>query len=89
MAIGFIAQGIVGLIMGGCLNLLVKNCFPMFVVMYGLFLMMGELGPGDTIGLVSAEIWPTSVRGTCYGISAGEWILEKKGKRKKEKFIME
>lgn len=77
MSIGFIAQGIVGLIMGGCLNLLVKNCFPMFVVMYGLFLMMGELGPGDTIGLVSAEIWPTSVRGTCYGISAGEWMLGK------------
>ncbi|KAI8579653.1 hypothetical protein K450DRAFT_240832 [Umbelopsis ramanniana AG] len=70
MSLGFIAQGIIGLIMGGCLNLLVKNCFPMFVVMYGLFLMMGELGPGDTIGLVSAEIWPTSVRGTCYGISA-------------------
>jgi MFS family permease len=73
MASGFIAQGIIGMIMGGCLNLLVENCFPMFVIMYGLFLMMGELGPGDTIGLVSTEIYPTAVRGTAYGISAGKY----------------
>lgn len=72
MTAGFISQGIVGLIMGGCLNLLVKNCFPMFVIMYGLFLMMGELGPGNTIGLVSTEAYPTAVRGTAYGISAGK-----------------
>ncbi|KAJ2957114.1 hypothetical protein NQZ79_g7128 [Umbelopsis isabellina] len=70
MATGFIFQGIVGMIMGGCLNLLVKNCFPMFVIMYGIFLMMGELGPGDTISLVSTEVYPTAVRGTAYGISA-------------------
>lgn len=56
MALGFVAQGVIGLIMGGTLNLLVQNSFPMFVIMYGLFLMMGELGPGDTIGLVSTEV---------------------------------
>ncbi|KAL1923138.1 uncharacterized protein VTP21DRAFT_9514 [Calcarisporiella thermophila] len=70
MALGFISQGCVGLILGGCLNLLVINCFPMFVVMYGIFLMLGELGPGDMIGLVSTEVYPTAVRGTAYGISA-------------------
>jgi hypothetical protein len=71
MSLGFISQGIIGLIMGGCLNLLVKNCFPMFVIMYGCFLMFGELGPGSVIGLISTEVYPTAVRGSCYGISAG------------------
>ena len=30
----------------------------------------GNLGPGDIIGLASAESYATAVRGTCYGISA-------------------
>ena len=30
----------------------------------------GNLGPGDMLGLVSAESFATAVRGTCYGLSA-------------------
>jgi hypothetical protein len=30
----------------------------------------GNLGPGDMLGLVSAESYATAVRGTCYGLSA-------------------
>ncbi|KAF9586227.1 Plasma membrane permease, mediates uptake of glycerophosphoinositol and glycerophosphocholine [Lunasporangiospora selenospora] len=35
-----------------------------------VFMMMGEFGPGDMLGLVSAEIYPTAIRGTAYGWSA-------------------
>jgi len=30
----------------------------------------GNLGPGDMLGLVSAESYATPIRGTCYGLSA-------------------
>lgn len=30
----------------------------------------GNFGPGDMLGLLSSESYATSVRGTCYGISA-------------------
>lgn len=30
----------------------------------------GNLGPGDMLGLISSETYATSVRGTCYGLSA-------------------
>lgn len=38
--------------------------------MYGLYLTWGEFGPGDCIGLVSTELYPTAVRGQVYGLSA-------------------
>lgn len=44
--------------------------FPLFVVLYGVFLGLGEYGPGDMVILTSAEIYPTAVRGTAYGWSA-------------------
>jgi MFS family permease len=37
---------------------------------YGIFLALGEYGPGNTMGLNSMELFPTAVRGTCYGIAA-------------------
>lgn len=40
------------------------------LVMYGIYLTWGEFGPGDCIGLVSSELYPTAVRGQVYGISA-------------------
>jgi MFS family permease len=43
---------------------------PLFVIFYGLMLSMGNLGPGDMLGLVSSESYATAVRGTCYGFSA-------------------
>ncbi|KAF9174931.1 Plasma membrane permease, mediates uptake of glycerophosphoinositol and glycerophosphocholine [Mortierella sp. AD011] len=69
MALGFFIQGFLGIFMGiWYKNLL--NIFPLFVVLYGIFMMFGEFGPGDMLGLVSAEIYPTAVRGTAYGWSA-------------------
>ncbi|KAK9764921.1 glycerophosphoinositol permease [Basidiobolus ranarum] len=70
MAIGFALQGIVGIILGITYGPLVEHIFPLFVVLYGIYLAFGEFGPGDCIGLISAESYPTAVRGTAYGISA-------------------
>ncbi|KAK3833505.1 MAG: major facilitator superfamily domain-containing protein [Linnemannia elongata] len=69
MATGFLVQGILGIFMGVFYKKLL-NTFPLFVVLYGIFMAMGEFGPGDMLGLVSAEIYPTAIRGTAYGWSA-------------------
>lgn len=34
-----------------------------FAVVYGIFLSMGELGPGNNIGLLAAKTCATGVRG--------------------------
>ena len=41
-----------------------------FVVVYGIFLSLGELGPGDNIGLVAAKTSATAIRGQYYAIAA-------------------
>ena len=41
-----------------------------FVVVYGIFLALGEVGPGDNIGLVASKTSATSIRGQYYGIAA-------------------
>ncbi|KAG0025263.1 hypothetical protein BGZ82_010123 [Podila clonocystis] len=69
MTLGFFCQGVLGVVMGIFFKDLLK-IFPLFVVLYGVFMMMGEFGPGDMLGLVSAEIYPTAIRGTAYGWSA-------------------
>jgi MFS family permease len=38
--------------------------------MYGIFLTLGEVGPGATIVLTSSESFPTSIRGQCLGLIA-------------------
>lgn len=45
MALGFTMQAIIGFILGGATNQ-IQSVFPLFVVMYGLFLTFGEVGPG-------------------------------------------
>lgn len=40
--------------------------------MYGIFLLLGQFGPGDCMGLNAMELFPTAVRGTGYGIAAGK-----------------
>lgn len=45
MALGFTLQAILGFILGGA-NEKIQNVFPLFVVLYGLFLTLGEVGPG-------------------------------------------
>ncbi|KAA8565703.1 hypothetical protein EYC84_009547 [Monilinia fructicola] len=71
LAIGVSLQGIVGFIMSGLYPTLsqVKNV-PAFVVVYGIFLSLGEFGPGDNIGLLASKTSATGVRGQYYAVAA-------------------
>ncbi|OSX63583.1 hypothetical protein POSPLADRAFT_1139705 [Postia placenta MAD-698-R-SB12] len=69
MMIGFCGYLVFGLIIG-CAYERITKIVPLFVVFYGLMQSMGNLGPGNMLGLVSAESYPTAIRGTCYGLSA-------------------
>ncbi|GJJ06255.1 hypothetical protein Clacol_000446 [Clathrus columnatus] len=69
MMLGFSGYLIFGLTIGLSYNK-ITQIIPLFVVFYGLMQSFGNLGPGDMLGLVSAESWATPVRGTLYGISA-------------------
>jgi MFS family permease len=69
MALGFFIQAILGFILGGALDK-IETVLPLFIVLYGLFLTLGEVGPGATIVLTSSESFPTSIRGQCLGLIA-------------------
>ena len=71
LAGGVFLQGIVGFIMSGLYGHLNTPAHVAgFVVVYGIFLSLGEVGPGDNIGLVASKTCATSVRGQYYGIAA-------------------
>lgn len=70
MATGFFIQAVIGIIVGALAPQIITNAFPAFVILYGFFLFFGEFGPGDCTILVSAEMYPTAIRGTMYGLSA-------------------
>ncbi|KAI5480317.1 metabolite transport protein [Pseudohyphozyma bogoriensis] len=70
MATGFFVQAILGFIIGGVFNSLVANAFGAFVFLYALFVATGEVGPGSGIILVSAESFPTAIRGQGLGIAS-------------------
>jgi len=69
MALGFGIQAILGFILGGALGS-IQTILPLFIVLYGIFLTLGEVGPGATIVLTSSESFPTSIRGQCLGLIA-------------------
>lgn len=69
LIIGVTLQAIVGFIMAGCIGNLQSNVAA-FCVVYGIFLSLGELGPGDNIGLLASKSCATGVRGQYYGIAA-------------------
>ncbi|BGP55985.1 hypothetical protein JCM8202_005127 [Rhodotorula sphaerocarpa] len=69
MVIGFGGYLVIGLIVG-CAYEKLSNILPLFIIFYGLMQSFGNLGPGDMLGLTSAESYATAVRGTCYGLSA-------------------
>lgn len=69
MALGFGMQAVLGFILGGAI-FPIQSIFPLFVVIYGLFLTLGEVGPGSTVVLVSSECFPTSIRGQMMGFVA-------------------
>ena len=71
LAIGVLLQGIVGFIMAGCYAHLATSAHVAgFVVVYGIFLSLGEAGPGDNIGLVASKTSATCIRGQYYAIAA-------------------
>ncbi|KAK4189392.1 major facilitator superfamily domain-containing protein [Podospora australis] len=71
LASGVTAQAIVGFIMAGCYPMLAKpSMVGAFVVVYGIFLALGEVGPGNNIGLLAAKSCATGVRGQYYGVAA-------------------
>lgn len=45
MALGFFLQAILGFVLGGAMGAIQKS-FPLFIVLYGIFLTLGEVGPG-------------------------------------------
>ncbi|TCD69968.1 permease [Steccherinum ochraceum] len=69
MMLGFSGYLVFGLIIG-CAYDKITKIIPLFVIFYGLMQSFGNLGPGNMLGLVSAESYATPVRGTCYGLSA-------------------
>jgi MFS family permease len=80
---GVILQAVVGYIMAGVYGKIVTNIAG-FAVVYGIFLSLGELGPGNNIGLLAAKTCATGVRGRYYGIAAavgkigafvGTWVF--------------
>ncbi|KAK9444656.1 MFS phospholipid transporter Git1 [Metarhizium brunneum] len=80
---GVLVQAVVGYIMAGVYGKIV-NHIAGFAVLYGIFLTLGELGPGNNIGLLAAKTCATGVRGRYYGIAAaigkigafvGTWVF--------------
>lgn len=69
LALGVTIQSCVGFIMAGLYNKLSEH-IAAFAVVYGIFLSLGELGPGNNIGLLAAKTCATGVRGRYYGIAA-------------------
>lgn len=67
MALGFSLQAALGFVLGGA-QAQIQTIFPLFIVLYGLFLTLGEVGPGSTVVLVASEGFPTSLRGHMMGL---------------------
>ncbi|CAO1597059.1 glycerophosphoinositol permease [Xanthoria calcicola] len=69
-------QGCVGFLMAGLYGVLDKPAnIAGFVVIYGIFLSLGEAGPGDNIGLVASKTSATAIRGQYYAIAAASGKL--------------
>ncbi|KAF5018307.1 hypothetical protein F66182_9732 [Fusarium sp. NRRL 66182] len=69
LALGVTLQAIVGFIMAGVYDN-ISSHIAAFAVVFGLFQALGELGPGNNIGLLAAKTSATGVRGRYYGIAA-------------------
>ncbi|PYH49321.1 major facilitator superfamily transporter [Aspergillus saccharolyticus JOP 1030-1] len=69
MALGFLLQAILGFVLGGALKY-IESSLPLFIVLYGVFLTLGEVGPGSTIVLTASESFPTALRGHGVGLAA-------------------
>lgn len=85
LTIGVFLQGCIGFLMAGIYDHLDQpGQVGGFIVIFGIFLSLGELGPGDNIGLVASKTSATCIRGQYYGIAAavgkigafvGTWVF--------------
>ena len=69
LAVGLVIQSAIGYGLAGGLEHL-KQHIGGFVVMYGIFMTLGEFSAGDNAGCIASKISATPVRGTLYGIAA-------------------
>ncbi|KFY33666.1 hypothetical protein V494_07426 [Pseudogymnoascus sp. VKM F-4513 (FW-928)] len=69
MTLGFFLWAILGFVLGGALGP-IQSVFPLFVVLYGIFNALGEMGPGVATFLCAAESFPTPLRGHYLGFAA-------------------
>ncbi|KXG47971.1 Major facilitator superfamily domain, general substrate transporter [Penicillium griseofulvum] len=69
MTLGFLIWAIWGFILGAALHP-IQSVFPLFVVMYGIFQALGEMGPGVSTFLCASESFPTPLRGHFLGFAA-------------------
>ncbi|KAI5990092.1 major facilitator superfamily domain-containing protein [Pisolithus albus] len=83
MIFGLLSQAIIGFIMSGLYGTL-TNHIAAFAVVYGIFLSLGEVGPGNCLGVLAAKTGPTAIRGQYYGLAAavgkvgafvGTWVV--------------
>ncbi|OBA22756.1 MFS general substrate transporter [Metschnikowia bicuspidata var. bicuspidata NRRL YB-4993] len=67
--IGLACQGVIGMGMtAGYAHL--KNHIGAFVVVYGIFITLGEFGAGNNVGVLASKTSATPIRGQYYGIAA-------------------
>lgn len=69
MITGLVCQAVIGFIMSGLYEKLTAH-IAAFAVVYGIFLSLGEVGPGNCLGLLASKSSPTAVRGQFYGVAA-------------------
>ncbi|KAL3443945.1 major facilitator superfamily domain-containing protein [Aspergillus insuetus] len=69
MTLGFLLWAICGFILGGTLGP-IQSIPALFIVMYGIFNALGEMGPGVSTFLCAAESFPTPLRGHFLGFAA-------------------
>lgn len=68
---GVLLQGIVGFAMTGAYaDLSQPSRVAGFIILTGIFMALGEVGPGDNIGLLASKLSSTPIRGQFYGIAA-------------------
>jgi len=72
---GFIAVGVLFLVMGLALTQLEHTYHVLFILLYGLTFFFSNFGPNTTTYVLPAESFPTLVRATCHGISAASGKL--------------
>ncbi|KNZ72939.1 putative metabolite transport protein, partial [Termitomyces sp. J132] len=69
LIIGLVLQAIVGFLMSGLYVKLTEH-IAAFAVVYGIFLSLGEFGPGICTFVLASKSCPTAVRGHYFGIAA-------------------